>query len=334
MKRLILIWFIIANAYLNTVYAQEQFSISQYYQTQAILNPGFTGVNDFLDVKLGYRKKWTGVVSSPSTIFLSVDGSIGDKTSYNQSPLRTSNPNQIAYIEAQKARIRSHGIGGYITKQQQGAFDQINFMINYAYHIPINSKVKIAMGTSLGISNISVDLNKIEVWDKINDPVYQAYANGDGNYWRFLMGAGGVMYGKKSYLGVSYIPIVDISLSGNDENLVSEEKVIGMAGTKFNISPFIILQPSVLFESTSTHESKFVGSLLFDLKNLIKTGLSYSSVKDMSFNVMFNYKNEVGISYGFETSLGNNETTIGNGTHEVILSLNLFNHLNATHRLW
>ncbi|MCB0494690.1 MAG: PorP/SprF family type IX secretion system membrane protein [Cyclobacteriaceae bacterium] len=313
--------------------AQEQFSVSQYYQTQAILNPGFTGVDDFFDVKLGYSNKWIGLENSPSTTFLSGFGSIGDKTSYNQSPLRTSNPNQIEFIEAQKARIRSHGIGGYITKQQQGAFDQIRLMINYAYHIPINSKIKIALGTSLGISNINIDLNKIEVWDKANDPVYQSYVNGDGNYWRFLMGAGGVMYGKKSYVGISYMPLVDIPFSSSDRNLVSEEKVIAMAGTKIDLNSFMRLQPGIFFESSSAGKSKFVGSILLDINNLVKPGITLSNLKDISFNVAFNYKNEFGISYDFQTNLGG-ETTIGNGTHEVILSLNLFNHLNAMHRLW
>lgn len=333
MKRIILIGFLILTSSLMHTYAQEQFSLSQYYQSQAIMNPGFTGVDDFFDVKLGYRIKWAGVNNSPSTTFLSAFGSIGDKTSYNQSPLRTSNPNQIAYIEAQKARIRHHGVGGYITKQEQGAFNQINFMLNYAYHIPINSKVKIAMGTSIGIRNINVDLNDIEVWDKVNDPVYQAYANGAGNYWRFLMGAGGVIYGKKSYIGFSYLPVIDISLSGNDQNLVSDEQIVGMIGTKIDMNAFIRIHPSALFVSTSTQRSKFVGGVLFDINNLVKTGITYSSLNDLSISAMFNYKNDFGISYAFETSLGS-ETTIGNGSHEVILSLNLFNHLNATHRLW
>lgn len=333
MKKVVIIVFIVVIISARSTNAQEQFSISQFYQTHSILNPGFTGVDDFLDAKVGFRQKWTGITDSPSTTFLSVNGSIGVKTSYNQSPLRTSNPNQIEYIEAQKARIRYHGIGGYIVKQDQGAFSQIKFMINYAYHIPLNAKIKIAMGTTIGISNISVDQNKLEVWDKVNDPVYQAYANGDGNYWRFLMGAGGIIYGKKTYFAISYIPVVDITLSNNDANLTSDKKVISMAGTKFDLNPFIKMQPSLLFESNSLQNTKFVGSLLFDFKNLVKTGFTYSTINDISINAMFNYKNQFGIAYAFETRLGN-ESTIGNGSHEVILSLNLFNHLNATHRLW
>jgi len=239
----------------------------------------------------------------------------------------------IKIIESQKAKIRSHGIGGYITKQEQGAFNQINAMVNYALHIPINPKIKVSMGTSIGISNINIDFAKIDVWDKANDPIYQSYANGDGNYSRFLINVGGVIYGKKSYFGVSYLPIIDVSTSDYTQELAADKKVVIMTGTKIYVSPFITIMPSILAETTSANKSKFVGSLLFDIKSLIKTGFAYSSVNDLSFNVMFNYKNNVGLAYAIETSLGN-ESTIGNGTHEVILSLNLFNHLNAAPRLW
>ncbi len=324
---------LIITCFIQSVNAQEQFSISQYYQTQSIINPGFTGVDDFLDVKIGYRQKWAGLNNSPTTSFISVMGSIGGKTSYTQSPIRISNPNQIKIVESQKAKIRSHGIGGYITKQEQGAFNQINAMLNYALHIPISPKIKVSMGTSFGISNTNVDLSKIGVWDKTNDPIYQSYVNGDGNYSRFLINVGGVMYGKKSYFGVSYLPIIDASISGYTQELAADQKIILMTGTKISAGPSLTIMPSILVETTSANRSKFVGSLLFDIKSLIKTGFAYSSVNDLSFNVMFNYKNNFGLAYAIETSLGN-EATIGNGTHEVILSLNLFNHLNAAPRLW
>ena len=167
-------------------WGQEQFALSQYYQVHSIINPGFTGIDDFLDIKIGYRRKWVGLDNSPSTSFVSAFGPIGDKTSYSQSPMRISNPNQIEYIESKKAKIKFHGIGGYITKQDQGAFSQINTMVNYAFHIPIKSNIRISLGTSIGLSNIKIDPDKISVWDKINDPIYQTYANGNRNYTRSI----------------------------------------------------------------------------------------------------------------------------------------------------
>lgn len=333
MKKVKYIPFIFIACLIQRVKAQEQFSFSQFYQTQAIINPAFAGVDYFLDIKIGYRQKWTGLDNSPTTSFISIMGTIGEKTSYNQSPIRISNPNQIEFIESQKSKIKSHGIGGYIAKQNQGAFDQINAMINYAYHIPLNAKIKISMGTSFGISNISIDPNKISVWDKLNDPIYQSYANGNNNYSRFLFNIGGVMYGKKTYFGVSYLPIIDISLSGDSDNLVADEKIAIMTGTKITLGPFLKMLPSILIETSSTKKTKYIGSLLFDIRSIVKTGLTYSSTNDMAINVILNYKNDFGLGYAFETSLGN-ETTIGNGTHEIILSFYLFNHLNSTPRLW
>jgi type IX secretion system PorP/SprF family membrane protein len=314
-------------------WGQEQFTISQYYQVQSILNPGFTGIDDFLDIKVGYKRKWAGLDNSPSTSFVSAFGSIGDKTSYNQSPIRTSNPNQIEYIESQRAKVRFHGIGGYIAKQEQGAFSQVNIMVNYAYHIPVNPKIRVSLGTSFGFSNIRIDPSKISVWDQVNDPIYQAYINGDGNYSRFLISLGGVVYGKKSYVGLSYLPVVDVPLTNNIEDLATDDKITLMVGTKFAIAPSMTLLPSVLVEANIVGKSRIVGNLLLDIKSMVKTGFSFSSANDLGFIVMFTYKNDYGLGYAYETSLGN-ETTIGNGTHEIILSFNLFNHLNSAPRLW
>lgn len=333
MKKINFIGLIIITIVIQNASAQEQFSISQYYQTLSILNPAFTGVDDFLDVKIGYRQKWTGLHNSPTTSFVSIISSIGDKTSYNQSPIRTSNPYQIEFIESQKARLKSHGIGGYIIKQEQGAFSEINMMMNYALNIPINSKIRISMGTSIGFSQIMVQAENISVWDKLNDPVYQAYINGDGNYSKFLVTFGGIIYGKKSYAGISYLPVIDLSLTNNEEDLTSDKKIILMSGTKFALGSSLTLIPSILFETSTSHSSKVMGNLLLDIKSIIKTGIGYSNTNDVSISVMFNYKNDYGLGYAFETNLGN-ESTIGNGTHEVILSLNLFNHLNSSPRLW
>jgi type IX secretion system PorP/SprF family membrane protein len=333
MKKLRYFGLVVFICLLHDVTAQEQFSLSQYYQVQSILNPGFTGIDDFLDIKIGYRRKWAGLDNSPSTSFISAFGSIGDKTSYNQSPTRTSNPNQIEFMESQRAKIRFHGIGGYISKQEQGAFKQINTMFNYAYHIPIKAKFRISLGTSFGFSSIRIDPNKISVWDKVNDPTYQAYINGDGNYTRFLVSLGGVMYGKKSYVGVSFLPVVDVSVAGDSEDLSADDKLIIMAGTKVAMGPYMVLLPSFFVEANSAGKSRVVGNLLLDIKSVVKTGFSYSSANDLAMTVIFNYKNEFGFGYAYETSLGN-ETTIGNGTHEVILSFSLFNHLNSAPRLW
>lgn len=333
MKKAVVTSFVIIAFIAQGTFAQNQFSISQFYQLQAILNPGFTGVDDFLDIKIGYRQKWAGLANSPTTSFISANGSIGDRTSYNQSPLRISNPNQIAFIESKKSKLKSHGLGGYVASQEQGPFEQIKVMVNYAYHIPINTKLKISLGTSFGLSNVRVDTEKIAVWDKTNDPTYLSYLNGSGNYMRTIMTVGGVLYSKSSYFGVSYLPIIDISLSGNLEDLAPEQKLVIMSGTKFPLSHSLTLIPNILVEVNSISKTKIMGGVLIDINSMIKTGMAYSSTNDLSFSLNVNYKNDYGFGYAFEQNL-NKESSIGNGTHELILSIHLFNRLNSPSRLW
>ena len=313
--------------------AQDQFALSQYYQVYPILNPALTGVDDFLDLKIGYRKKWAGFDNSPSTSFVSAFSAIGDKTSYNQAPIRTSNPNQLEFIESQKSTIAFHGVGGYVVKQEQGAFNQVNIGLNYAYHIPINTKIRVSLGTTLGFSNLRIDPEKISVWDMVNDPVYQAYANGDANYTSFFMSLGGAVYGKKSFGAFSYQPVFNVFISGEGDELPFDHKFVIMAGTKFTLGPNFELIPSVLAEVHTLNKSRYVGNLLLNIKSIVKTGVGYSSANDLSISAIFNIKNDYGLGYSFETSVGK-ESAIGNGTHEIILSFSIFNHLNAPSRLW
>ena len=139
--------------------------------------------------------------------------------------------------------------------------------------------------------------------------------------------------GEKSYIGVSYLPVVDLPIAGDSEDLSTDDKFVIMAGTKFALGASMSLSPSLLVEANVTSKSRIIGGLLLDIKSIVKTGFTYSNANDLAFSVMFNYKNNYGLGYAYETSLGN-EATIGNGTHEVILSFNLFNHLNSAPRLW
>jgi hypothetical protein len=42
-----------------------------------VLNPAITGIEDYTDVRLGYRDQWRGIEGAPVTAYLSVHGSVG-----------------------------------------------------------------------------------------------------------------------------------------------------------------------------------------------------------------------------------------------------------------
>src|SRR3982751_6784723 len=57
--------------------AQQQAQYSQYMNNNYILNPGATGVEDYIDVKFSYRTQWTGLEGAPKTYYASITSSLG-----------------------------------------------------------------------------------------------------------------------------------------------------------------------------------------------------------------------------------------------------------------
>ena len=59
--------------------AQQKPQYTQYVFNNLLLNPAVTGIENYTDVKLGYRSQWTGLQGAPVTSYLTIDAPIGDK---------------------------------------------------------------------------------------------------------------------------------------------------------------------------------------------------------------------------------------------------------------
>ncbi len=56
--RLLLV--IIAILFQSNSWAQIDYRFTQFYQNPLPVNPAFAGIEDFVDVKVGYRTQWAG----------------------------------------------------------------------------------------------------------------------------------------------------------------------------------------------------------------------------------------------------------------------------------
>ncbi len=62
-------------------YGQQPFRFSQYFQNAVTVNPAVAGIEDFMDLKVGYRQQWTGLDLSPQTFYLSAHAPLSAKPS-------------------------------------------------------------------------------------------------------------------------------------------------------------------------------------------------------------------------------------------------------------
>jgi len=323
----------------NQSFSQDNFYFSQYYQVGPAINPAFTGIDNFLDVKLNYRNQWSGFTDSPSTNYIAVNGYLQKETQkdYKQYSLRTSNPyflDSLPRAEISLSEKLRHGIGGHIIYDVQGPFEQISGFVNYALHIPINSKVKISIGLSGSITNQRIDLEKIILKNPDADDFYQSLIASGGNSTFLDINPGIALYGKRFYISYAALRIYRMTLSSND--VYSSDKEMEhnfMAGVQFPLSKNVKLLPSILYNYNKQYDNVWNANLRVLINEKTWAGMSYKSTNTLVFMAGVYINNFFNLSYSYDylTSELNNYS---NGSHEITLGLMLFKKdLNAPY-LW
>jgi type IX secretion system PorP/SprF family membrane protein len=77
MKKTLLV-LILFSSFAEVVTAQQKPQYTQYIFNYLLINPAVTGIENYTDLKAGYRSQWTGLQGAPVTSYLTVDFPIGD----------------------------------------------------------------------------------------------------------------------------------------------------------------------------------------------------------------------------------------------------------------
>ncbi|MEO1054064.1 MAG: PorP/SprF family type IX secretion system membrane protein, partial [Bacteroidota bacterium] len=300
-------------------------------------NPALTGIEEYLDVKVGYRKQWTGFTDAPETFYASAYGTISasDKYSVKRYSLRVSNPkvyNPVKPRFSQEHGIR-HGVGGYVLRDAQGPFEYIEGFLNYAFHFPVNDQLYVSLGASVGVSNNRIDFDKLTVRDQ-NDDVYQALLMNGGSSTFVDANVGIGVYASGFYLSYSAAQVARQFVFGNevlenDENSI-QHNFIG--GFRFVINPDVILQPAVFARVEQGVPLTYDLNFKARLKGRYWLGASYRNDQTIIGMLGFTFNNvNFGYSYDYNTQ---DISDFNNGSHEITLGLMLFNTNNFLPYLW
>lgn len=320
-------------------FSQDNFYVSQYFQVSPIINPSFTGIDNFMDIKINYRNQWGGFTDAPSSNYLSINGYFqkGNQQAYKQYTLRTSNPFYLDSLRVSGVSIPKqvrHGLGGNIIFDVQGPYEQIAGYLNYALHLPISVKSKLSLGVAAKISNHRIDFEKLILQNPDNDNFYQSLiaAGGRSTFLSFIPGLS--IYGDRYYISYAAKNLVNTALS-SDEALndgTNIEHVI-MAGYKILLGSQVHLLPSVLMTQSDEISNLWDANIKVLIKERTWAGLSYRNRGALVFMAGIYLNNIFNLSYSYDyvTSELNNYT---NGSHEIILGLMLFKKDTKAPFLW
>lgn len=316
-------------------HAQEN-DFTQYYLNMPSINPGFTGMNDYLDIRSGVREGWNDFDVKNSNLYLSGYSALGSarRSARRNNSFRVSNPELLNKMQQDKKFRRKMGVGGILSERTVGPYKAFGAAFNFAYHLPISKKINVAFGTKTGYLNQRLDYSGLTVRDEINDSFYNSLMEANqGTQNSVTVDFGTTLYSEKMYIGFSTANLVARNLT--DDQLFSMNEGIryrAQAGVFFPVGKDFTLSPAVIANYSQVSDLQWLASLRLKYKELLTVGTAFDPDSKISILVGLTANNlSVGYSYDIYTSSLNNFNT---NTHELVLGLTVLNRYKLKPRFW
>ncbi len=337
MKRLLQIGFVVCVAASASV-AQYIPNNNQAFQFMPIINPAFSGVEGFRDLKLSYRYQWAGFGSdAPKFINLAYNFRAKEPLDLTLHAVRTNSVTARRKkddIPGMKKVI--HGLGANVFNERIGPINRTGGGVNYAFHFPVTDDIRISTGLSAQIDNTKINLDKLYFGvNGVNpDPFYERLISNGSNHTELNIRAGVLVYSPKFYAGLTYYPIVNSSLKTSEVTIGDPfYKGSFQVGAAFPVTPTIELKPSILGFWQLTNKFSIDYNVKMYIEQKLWFGLTYRDIESFVGILGFNLNELLGASYSYEIS-SNGMQQFNDGSHELVLSVRLNNFKRLSSQTW
>jgi len=319
--------------------AQAKPSYSQYVLNNFILNPGVTGIENYIDVKVSTRNQWTGINGAPVTSYLSIHGPIGKKdlrTSATSFQVPGNNPRGKQYWEEYTAPLPHHGVGMIALNDKAGYINRWSLFASYAYHKPLGIQTTLSAGFNAGITSVNLDRSKIQ-WANLdpNDPAI-GYSSGELKRLKPEIGVGLWLYSNKYFAGLSVqniIPGKAIFVKNDKFGTYYTPNYFLTAGYRLLLSDEVNLMPSVMIQYWQPQLLGIHANAKVQYLDKFWIGGSYrysDLISGYSAMVGLNVSNTFNISYTYEVATTSRLRAYTGNTHELMIGFLIGNKYGDT----
>ncbi|MGY4537335.1 type IX secretion system PorP/SprF family membrane protein [Mucilaginibacter sp. UYNi724] len=313
-------------------YGQQKPQYTQYIFNNYLLNPAVAGIENYTDVKLGYRSQWTGLEGAPTTAYFTINAPLGTDFTRGDAasfPSGGDSPYSRLYTSEYRAAEPHHGIGFMLVTDKAGPIDQTSMAATYAYHLGLTEKLNLAVGVSAGFNHLHLNTSLITLENQ-DDPVLRDI---NANQWKPDASVGIWAYSSTYFVGISaqqILPQNQFITTGNGQNLSKTvPHYFATAGYKFYLSDDVSLLPSALIKFIQPTPTSFDLNMKLSFRDRFWFGGSYR--KDDSFGILagFNLSSFINVSYSYDATTSALRT-VSNGSHEIVLGIMLNNRYKLT----
>lgn len=318
----------------NNSYAQLDYRMTQFYQNPLPVNPAFSGIEDFVDVKAGYKMQWAGFDNSPTYLLGSANMAfkISPNNKYKHRGVRLFEPEAYNAIENDDdfgfRKSKRHGVGFYVMQNTDGGFENTGTFLNYAYHINLTNQLVWSVGAGVGYEFNKFDPSDISVLYPDTDPTYQAYLQNNSQKSSIDFNLGTVIYHKQFFLGYSMLNAGKLMFKGQNDafndltNPFTHNIQFGFHYRKWRYG--YLISPMIIFNMKRDQPTEIIGAFRMRFQDKIWGGLQYTLLGSVGLSAGFYLTPNVSLNYGYEfpTSKINR---VSAGSHELVLGFKLNN---------
>ncbi len=330
--------FLVALSFIAPWSAAQEIDHTQYYLNLPGVNPAFTGMEEYLDLRFSHRQGFNDFAVKNNYSFVSGYTTLNKsaRTALTNNAPRMSNPAGFEKLQQSRRLLRKHGIGGMVTTRTYGPYQATSINLNYAYHLPIAKNVTMSFGTKAGYFNERISPDGLTVREA-NDAFYQqVLATSQGNSSKFLLDFGYTLYTKNFYFGLSSMNLVSNHVNGNETlDLQQPTRFSAQLGViSIPIGEDFSVNPGARVLYSSGYPVVVSGYARIRFRDLVYVGGGYTSSNpklSLLFGLRLNGSFSVNYAYDkYLSDLNNFNITV----HEIVLGMAMFNRFQIKSHLW
>lgn len=322
----------------SAVFAQQRPQYTQYLFNNYLLNPALSGIENYVDFKVGLRNQWVGIDKAPRTSFASAHWNLGSDYLWKNPlsmPEKGDDPMSRSYMQNYTASPAHHGMGVTVVMDKAGPISMLDANVTYAYHLQLSGTLNLSLGAAVGISRIGLDVNDL----KLENSMDYALNNTIISQVKPDLGLGIWLYGARFFAGASAQQILPqkLAFTGDPDYRTGREATHAFftAGYKLFIDEDITAVPSVMIKYINPVPLSVDVNVKFAFKDRVWLGGSYRHNDSFAAMAGFNVNKLINLtySYDFTTSELNK---VSYGSHEIVLGLQLNNvyQVLSSMRMW
>jgi type IX secretion system PorP/SprF family membrane protein len=305
------------------VFAQADYSFTQYFQLSQLLNPAFTGLQNYTDIKIGSRQQWTSFEGAPKSYLL-----VNHPVRFKAQNETVATGEEIVNQPGTQA-----GIAGFLIQKNIGGYKDLGAGLSFAAHVPVSAQYRLSLGLTTTYSTIKADLQEFIVRDE-SDQFYQSIKSANGKLQYFTIDAGVLLSSKKLVAGYSVLRLASSRLDINDQvnskdRLSTRHRAIFSYNHALNpdweIIPSVLLAyekfdgASVALNAKARYRSQYWGGVGIDPGN--------------AFSVLagFTWKDNFNFAYSYQLNIGEIQSYSASA-HEIVIGIAAFN--KGKHKPW